>query len=87
MSSEDGKTFTPNRTETVGYLIEQLQRMDPNAVVRRIPANSSGVSESVWPREGAALVSRYGYVLPVDMNSRDGRAEAERSHTFPVVWL
>lgn len=67
---------------TVRELIARLQLMDPDAVVRRIPARSSGVSDPVWPREDVGFVSSYGYVL-----SAKQYGAKEDDPKFPVVWL
>lgn len=68
---------------TVRELIARLQKMDPDAVVRHIPARSSGVSDSVYPREDVGFVSQYGYVLP----TRDYLSRSDDAETFPVVWI
>ena len=59
----------------VRELIEALAKMDQDAPVLRLPRKSSGVSESVHPRQS--------YILPIDAYGppKDG------TEPFPVVWL
>lgn len=70
-------------TDTVAGLIEWLQQCPPDAKVRLIPAQASGVSDRVSPRLSDGMRSRWGYDLPADQYRRVD----EVVDTYPVVWI
>lgn len=79
---------------TCGQLIALLQTFDPDAPVRHIPARSSGLSDSVYPRQADGFVSQYGQVLPrgsVKCKYQAGYngygPHDDETPIFPVVWI
>lgn len=61
---------------TVAELIEFLQTIDPETVIRAIPARSSGVSDPASFRLQDAIKSKYGYVLPAELYGRGDSEDA-----------